>query len=311
MSVSTRSFLRVDEEVADALAEQRPVVALESTLLTHGLPADRADVVARALEDDVRLEGAVPATLAILDHRFVVGLSVDDRARLLEGSARKASLRDLAVATVQGGLWSTTVAATMVIAHQAGIRLFATGGIGGVHRHADRSFDESADLVALSRIPVAVVSAGIKVVLDIPRTMERLETLGVPVVGYRCQELPGFYYASSGVMLQAHTESPNEVAALVGAQLDGMGAGLLVVQPPPRTLDPRIVDGLIEEAVRVADREGVRGGDVTPRLLDALRVGSGGESVEVNVELVRANARLAARVAVIDRDICRMDPSST
>ena len=306
-----RPWFRFSEEVETAIAERRAVVALESTLLTHGLPADRAEDVTETLEEDVRAEGAVPATIAVLDGRFVVGLEARDRARLLGGSACKASCRDLSVAVVQGGVWSTTVAATATLAHQGGIRLFATGGIGGVHRGAERSFDESADLTTLSRVPVAVVSTGVKAVLDLPRTAERLETFGVPVVGYRCDELPALYHSRSGVLLTARADTPEDVAAMVRVQLGMLGAGLLVVQPPPRVLDPAVVEAWIERACACADREGVRGGDVTPYLLRALRADSEGQSVDVNIALVRANATLAAKVAVADRADGSLDPSST
>ena len=311
MGASIRSWLRFTEEVETALAERRAVVALESTLLTHGLPADRADEVAETLEVDVRAEGAVPATIAAMDGRFAVGLGARDRARFLEGSVQKASRRDLSAAVVRGGLWSTTVAATATIAYHAGIRLFATGGIGGVHRGAERSFDESADLTTLSRVPIAVVSAGVKAVLDLPRTMERLETLGVPVVGYRCAELPAFYHPRSGVSLTARADSPGDVAAFVRVQLDALGSGLLVVQPPPRALAPTAVERWIDGALAAADREGIHGSHVTPYLLNALRIASAGEVVDVNIALVRANAALAARVAVADRAGASLGSSST
>lgn len=294
-------LLRLSEEVQDACAEGAPLVALESTLLTHGLPSERADDVAEVLEADVRSQGAVPATIALINGDFVVGLNAADRARLLEGPTRKASVRDLAVASVRGGLWSTTVAATATIAHRVGVRLFATGGIGGVHRGAEHSYDESADLTVLSRVPVAVVSAGVKAVLDLPRTAERLETLGVPVVGYRCDELPAFYYARSGLSLTIRVESTTEIAAMVGAQLDHVGGGILVVQPPPRAIEASVIEAQIEDAVASAARQGIRGGDVTPHLLAALRVASEGDVIDVNIELVRANATLAAQIAVADR----------
>lgn len=301
MTRSGWPLLRVTEEVEDALRTGRPVVALESTLLTHGVPRDRSASVARLLEEEVRREGAVPATIAILDGRFFVGLSESDLERLLQGSARKASLRDLAVAVAQRGLWSTTVAATMSVAHRAGIRLFATGGIGGVHRGADQTYDESADLTALSRIPVTVVSSGVKAVLDLPRTAERLETLGVPVVGFQCDELPAFYHAQSGIPLQARVESPGEVARLMSVQLDELGGGLLVVQPPPLDYNADRLEALIETALVSAEREGVRGTRVTPYLLSALRAASAGEVLEINIALVRKNAALAAKVAVAER----------
>lgn len=311
MRAPSRALLRLSEEVETALAEARALVALESTLLTHGLPADRADAVAEALEGAVRAEGAVPATIAVVDGRLAVGLGAQERARLLDGPVQKASRGDLPAAIVQRGMWSTTVAATATIAYHAGIRLFATGGIGGVHRGAERSFDESADLTTLSRVPVAVVSAGVKAVLDLPRTAERLETLGVPIVGYRCDELPAFYHPRGGVRLKARADSPRDVAAFVQVQLDGLGGGLVVTQPPPRPLDPAEVERWIGRALEFAEREGIRGGDITPYLLDALRVFSAGEAVDVNIGLVRANAVLAARVAVADRVVGSIAGAST
>lgn len=301
MSPAYPRWLRIAEEVREALGERRAVVALESTLLTHGLPKDRAAQVAQLIEGEVRAAGAVPATIAGLDHCFAIGLSAADRSRLLEGPTRKASVRDLAVAVAKGGLWSTTVAATMVLAHRAGIRAFATGGLGGVHRHAEQSFDESADLTALSRTPVVVVSAGIKTVLDIPRTVERLETLGVPVVGYQCDEMPAFYHPHSGVRLAARVDTPGDVAQIMTVQLDDLGAGLLVVQPPPRAWDAVELETLIETALGFAEREGIRGSEVTPYLLSRLRAASTGKLVDLNIALVRANAALAARITVADR----------
>lgn len=303
MIADSRSLIRVTSEVADALRDLLPVVALESTLISHGLPEARRLEVARALEDAVREEGAVPATIAIMDGQFFVGL--DDRSlqRLAIDGAEKASLRDLPVAIGLGGVWATTVAATMSIAARANIRVFATGGIGGVHREAEKTFDESADLAALAKYPVTVVCAGAKAVLDLPRTIERLETLGVPVIGYRTQELPAFYHAKGGIPLVCRVETPEEVARLMDAQFDRLGgAGLLVVQPPPEEYaqDPAMVRALIEGALERARAANVRGRSITPFLLNALDQASGGDFVDTNIALVENNVRLAAKIAVAD-----------
>lgn len=299
------SVVRMSAPVAEALVERRPIVALESTLLSHGLPEARRITVARALEDTITREGAVPATIAVLDGYLHVGL--DDRAleRVALEGAEKASLRDLPVALGLGGVWATTVASTMAIAARAGIRVFATGGIGGVHRDAQSTFDESADLTALARYPVVVVCAGAKAVLDLQKTMERLETLGVPVLGYRTAELPAFYHARSGIPLVCRVESTEEIARVMVAQLDRLaGAGMLVVQPPPPDFaqDPEVVRALIQGALERARAAGIHGRSVTPFLLTALDQASGGDFVDTNVALVEENARLAARIAVADAE---------
>lgn len=303
MTGSSEPLLAFTEEVEDAIAERRPIVALESTLLAHGLPEDRRAEVAHRLEAAVRAEGAVPATIALVDGRARIGLEAELLFRVIAGGAEKASLRDLSIALAQKGVWATTVASTMAIAARAGIRLFATGGIGGVHRGAELTFDESADLTALARYPVAVVSAGAKSVLDLPRTLERLETLGVPVIGFGTNELPAFYHAKSGLPLRARVDDPRDAAALMDAQLDRLGmGGLLFVQPPPEEAaqDPAAVERLIDAALAEAGTLGVRGPGVTPFLLARLDQISAGDVVRTNVALVEANARLAARLSAAD-----------
>ncbi len=295
------SLLETTREVADAIADGRPVVALESTILAHGLPEARRLDTARALEDAVRSEGAVPATIAIIDRSMHVGLDEAALARVIAGDATKASLRDLAVAVATGGVWATTVASTMAVAARAGVRVFATGGIGGVHRDAAESFDESADLTALAELPVAVICAGAKSVLDLPRTMERLETLGVPVLGYGCDELPAFYHAHGRVPLRHRFDDPATIAAVLRARFDTLDeGGVLVVQPPPadRAQDPAIIGQRIEAALRDANAEGIRGAAVTPYLLAKLDEATGGDVVDTNVALVLENARLASKIAV-------------
>lgn len=292
--------LKLLPEVAVALQEGRPVVALESTLLAHGLPQARRAEVAALLEDEVRAGGAVPATIAVIDKQLCVGLEPAQRARIIGGGVMKASVRDLPRALTLGGVWATTVAATMAIAAKAGIRLFATGGIGGVHRGAEKSYDESADLVALARYPVAVVSAGAKAVLDLPRTLERLETLGVPVVGVHTDELPAFYSRHSGVPLPDGPLQPDQVARLLHARFSLLGdGGVLVVQPPPAAAaaDGEPVHQMIEEALAEAKDKKIRGRAVTPFLLGWLAERSAGSLVETNIALVQSNAQLAAQVA--------------
>jgi pseudouridine-5'-phosphate glycosidase len=308
MAMIATPFLRIDPEVAEAIHHHRAVVALESTLLSHGLPEGRRLEVARMLEDAVRHEGAVPATIAIVDSKMCIGLDDEMLARVAFDGAEKASLRDLGVAIGLGGVWATTVAATMSIASRAGIRVFATGGIGGVHRGVEASYDESADLVALARFPVLVVCAGAKAVLDLPRTIERLETIGVPVVGFRTAELPAFYHGRSGIPLVCRIESPDEAARIMQAQFDRLHeGGVLVVQPPPDAFaqDPEVTKALIQAALERARVAGIRGRNVTPFLLAALDQASGGDIVDTNIALVEANARLAAQIALADEALTR------
>lgn len=300
--------LAFSDEVAEGIAAGRPVVALESTLLAHGLPASRRAEVALQLEGICRAEGAVPATVAVLDGRMRVGLDDQALGRVIDGKAKKASLRDLAVAVGLGGTWATTVASTVDVAARAGIRWFATGGLGGVHRGAAESYDESADLLALARSPVATVCAGAKSVLDLPKTFERLETLGVPVLGYRTDQIPAFYHAQAGLRVSARVDSPEEVARVAVARFDRLGqAGLVVCRPPPaeHALDPATVDEHVAGALALAAERGIEGAALTPFLLAELDRRTGGSSVETNVALVAANARLAARCAVADARVRR------
>lgn len=299
-------MLRVAEEVAAAVEEGRPVVALESTLISHGLPYPYNLEVAAALEAEVRALGAVPATIGVVRGVPTVGLSRDDLERFAgpEAGVRKLSRRDIAAAMAAGADGATTVAATMAIAGAAGVPIFATGGIGGVHRGAAQSWDISADLTELARTPVLVVCAGAKAILDLPATLEQLETLGVPVVGLGVDELPAFYSRSSGLPVPARADSAAEVAAIWRAQRRGAAyaapGGLLLCVPPPDSvaLPVDVIEAHIARALARAEGANVRGPAVTPFLLAAMAEETAGESIETNVALLRNNARVAAEVAV-------------
>ena len=299
--VSSSSRLRPSTEVADAVAAGRPVVALESTLLAHGLPAPQNRAAADELESAVRARGAVPATVAVLDGVPRVGLSGAELDRVCAGGLAKLSVRDLGPAVGLGRDGATTVAATAALAHAAGVQLFATGGLGGVHRGARETWDVSADLAALAATPVLVVCSGVKSILDVPATLEVLETESVPVLGYRTDTFPGFYRRDSGHPVPWRVESPAEAAAVWRAHRAlGGGAGAVLAQPVPEAdeLDAALHDRLLAEGLAMLDERGVTGKDVTPALLEHFHAGSGGASLRTNLALVRANAELAARVAV-------------
>jgi pseudouridylate synthase len=290
--------------IAAAVRDGAPVVALESTLIAHGLPWPDNLETARAAEAAVRAAGAVPATIAILSGKPTVGLADGELTIFAQATGvLKASRRDLAAAISGGRTAATTVAATMALADRAGIRVFATGGIGGAHRVAETdaptSFDISADLVELSRTPVAVVCAGAKSILDIPRTLEILETFGVPVVGYRCNTFPGFYLHSTGEPVSASVETPAEAARLFAAHWALGGAGVLLVQAVLEkvALSAEEFDAALAKAERQATASGIKGPALTPFLLARLAEHTGGRSLRANRELIVANARLAAEVA--------------
>ncbi len=295
------SYLLLQPEVAEALAAGGPVVALESTAIAHGLPRPRNLATARRLEALVRAEGAVPATVAVLDGRIRVGLGAEELGTLAASEdVIKASRRDLAPLVASGRPGATTVAATLAVAHLAGIRVFATGGIGGVHRGGEASLDISADLGALADYPVALVSAGFKLILDIEKTLEVLETKSVPVIGYGCDKLPAFYCRDSGLPLDVGVDGPAEAATVMRAHWGlGLTGGLLFANPIPEAaaLPRNQVEGWIEAALDEAEREGIVGKAVTPFLLDVLQQASGGRTLEANVELLENNARVAARIA--------------
>jgi pseudouridine-5'-phosphate glycosidase len=289
-------------EVAEALAGGRPVVALESAIVTHGLPRPRNLEVARQVEEAVRNGGAVPATIAVVAGEVRVGLDPGGLATLAEHEeAVKCGVRDLAPASARGLYGGTTVAATAHLAGAAGIRVFATGGLGGVHRGARESWDESADLETLARVGIVVVCAGVKSILDVGATLERLETLNVTVIGFRTDRFPGFYLSDSGHPAPWRVESAAEVAAVVRAQ-DGLGTGgsaVVVANPLPlgEQLDPELHDRVLADGVAAAEAAGISGKDVTPFLLDHLARETDGASLEANVRLVVRNARLAAEIA--------------
>jgi pseudouridine-5'-phosphate glycosidase len=298
-------MINVAPEVAEALQAGEAVVALESTIVSHGLPRPQNAEIARQIESAVREGGAVPATIAMVDGVVRVGL--DDAA--LEAIATrddvvKCSSRDLPIAAARGATGATTVAATAHLAAQAGIGLFATGGLGGVHREASDTWDESADLVALARTRICVVCAGVKSILDIPATLERLETLGIGVAGYRTERFPAFYLTDSGHTLPWRLDTPEEIAAVLEQrEALGLAGGALVIAnplPEDRQLDPELHERVLSESLAAAAAEGVRGRDVTPFLLARFHEGTGGESLRANVELVLANAKLAGEIAAAE-----------
>jgi pseudouridine-5'-phosphate glycosidase len=290
----------VSAEVSAALRDGAPVVALESTLLAHGLPAPRNRAVAAELEAQVRAVGAVPATVAVLDGAPRVGLTDAELDRVCGGGLVKLSVRDLGAAVGLGRDGATTVAATAVLAAAAGVHVFATGGLGGVHREAGTSWDVSADLATLARTPVLTVCSGVKSILDVGATLELLETSSVPVLGYRTDAFPGFYRRDSGFPVPWRVDDVGEVGAVWRAHRElGGGAGLVLAQPVPAAdeMPADLHDRLLAEGLALVAERGVVGKDVTPTLLEHFHTASGGASLTANVALVRANAQLAADVA--------------
>ncbi|MFI9642290.1 pseudouridine-5'-phosphate glycosidase [Micromonospora sp. NPDC051925] len=299
----TTFHIRPGTEVADALRDGRPVVALESTIVSHGLPRPDNLRVAREIEQTVRDAGAVPATVGMVGGELVVGLDDAQLTRLATvDPVAKLSVRDLAVAAATGADGATTVAATSAVAAAVGIGVFATGGLGGVHREAAQTFDESADLITLARTPIAVVCAGVKSILDVGATLERLETLGVGVVGYRTRRFPGFYLTDAGFDLDWSVDSPEQVADVLAArQQHGVhGGGLIVANPLPvdEQLDPALHDRTLTEGLARLGRDGVTGKAVTPFLLAHFHSATEGASLAVNIRIILRNADLAARIAV-------------
>ncbi|WP_159326692.1 pseudouridine-5'-phosphate glycosidase [Streptomyces tendae] len=295
-------MLVVSEEVREAMDARRPVVALESTIIAHGLPRPRNLLVARELEEAVRREGAIPATIAVLDGRPHVGLDKEQLERVAnEDGIRKLGHRDLPLAVASGASGATTVSATALLAALAGVRVFATGGLGGVHREWTVTQDESADLGLLARTRITVVCAGVKSILDVPATLQRLETLGVAVAGFGTDRFPGFYLSDSGHPVDWRLDAPEQVAAVMRAQdaLDGPRSALVVANPVPEEeqLDPVLHARVLAEALQACETEGVTGQAVTPFLLERLVRLTDGASLNANLAAVRGNVRLAARIA--------------
>ncbi len=296
------NYLDISPEVSAALAAGKPVVALESTIISHGMPYPKNVETALRVEQTIRDAGAVPATIAIIGGRLKAGLSRDEIEYLGKTGrgVAKVSRRDLPVIVARGADGATTVATTMIIAHMAGISVFATGGIGGVHRGAETTMDISADLEELAQTPVMVVCAGAKAILDLKLTLEVLETKGVPVIGFGTDELPAFYTRESGLGVDARADSPEELAAIFAAQREmGLKGGMLVTNPIPAeySMDKAVIDAAIDQALAEADAQGIHGKETTPFLLARVAEITGGDSLESNIRLVLNNARVASLTA--------------
>ncbi|MCI8842715.1 MAG: pseudouridine-5'-phosphate glycosidase [Oscillospiraceae bacterium] len=300
--MNVNRYLDIAPEVAGALAAGKPVVALESTIISHGMPYPQNVETALKVEAIVRESGAVPATIAVIKGRLKAGLSAEEIEYLgKEGTkVNKASRRDLAVLIAKGADGATTVTTTMIIAAMAGIRVFATGGVGGVHRGAETTMDVSADLEELAHTPVMVICAGAKSILDLGLTLEYLETHGVPVIGYGTKELPAFYTRKSGFQVDYRLDTPEELAKAFSVQLElGFPGGMLVTNPIPEeySMDPDVINKAIDEAVAEAKAKGIHGKETTPFLLAKIKDITGGDSLDSNIQLVFNNARLAAKTA--------------
>ena len=300
--MNLNKYLDIAPEVAEALKAGRPVVALESTIISHGMPYPQNVETALKVEEIIRQNGAVPATIAILGGRLKAGLSPAEIEYLGKQGQKvtKASRRDLSVLVAQGADGATTVATTMMIAHMAGIKLFATGGIGGVHRGAETTMDISADLEELGQTDVMVVCAGAKAILDLKLTLEYLETKGVPVLGYQTQELPAFYTRTSGLKVDYQVDSPEMLAKILKTQHDlGLHGGILVTNPIPEqySMDADAINAVIDQAIAEAQEKGIHGKETTPFLLAKVKEITGGDSLEANIQLVFNNAKLAAQTA--------------
>lgn len=299
--MSLNKYLKISEEVQTALKENKPIVALESTIISHGMPYPQNYDTAKQVEDTVRENGAVPATIAILNGSIKIGLTEND---LMELSTRKdilkASRRDIPVIVSEKLNAATTVSATMICASLAGLKIFATGGIGGVHRNGNESFDISADLTELAQTNIAVVSAGVKSILDIGLTLEYLETLGVPVIGYNSDEFPAFYTRESGHKVNYNLHTSEKIGIMIKTKWElGLNGGVIVANPIPHefSMDKNKIDNAIEEALKNADKKGIKGKDVTPFLLGEIKSITGGTSLDSNIKLVLNNAQLAAQIA--------------
>jgi len=293
--------IKLSAEVSAAIKAGKPIVALESTIISHGLPRPSNLEVALECERIVRDAGAVPATIALLDGKILVGLERSELDAIANrDDISKASIRDLAIIIAQGKSAATTVAATAHIAGMAGIHVFATGGLGGVHRGANESFDESADLTALANVDMTMICAGVKSILDVPATLERLETLAISLVGYKTTAFPGFYLTDSGYTLEHRVDSPTEIAAIIKArkEVGTLNKALVVANPVVKEMDKARHDEILKSGLEKADKQGVIGKDVTPFLLEHFHTTSKGESLAINTEIIKANCLLGAQIAV-------------
>jgi pseudouridine-5'-phosphate glycosidase len=295
------SAIKLSTEVANALKAGKPIVALESTIISHGLPRPSNLEVALECERIVRDAGAVPATIALLDGKILVGLERSELEAIANrDDISKASIRDLAIIVAQGKSAATTVAATAHIAALAGIHVFATGGLGGVHRGANESFDESADLTALANVDMTMICAGVKSILDVPATLERLETLAITLVGYKTNAFPGFYLTDSGFTVEHRVDSPAEIAAIIKARKDvgTLNKALVVANPVKKEMEKSRHDAILKSGLEKAERDGIAGKAVTPFLLEHFHTTSEGESLAINTEIIKANCLLGAQIAV-------------
>lgn len=295
--------IKVSQEVKEALEQGKPVVALESTIISHGMPYPKNVETALLVEQTIRDNGAIPATVAIIDGVCTIGCNKEEIEHLGKAglSVTKTSRRDIPVVVSKGLDGATTVASTMILAAMAGIKVFATGGIGGVHRGAEKTMDISADLEELARTPVNVVCAGAKSILDLGLTLEYLETKGVAIIGYGTDELPAFFTRKSGYKVSCRMDTPEEIAdAIYEKDSLGLGGGMLICNPIPEqySMDADYIESVIKEAVKEADEKGVKGKDITPFLLDKIQKITGGESLESNIKLVLNNAKLASKIAI-------------
>jgi pseudouridine-5'-phosphate glycosidase len=295
------NYLNITEEVKTALAENKPVVALESTIISHGMPYPQNFETAMEVENVVRNNNAIPATIAIIRGIIKVGLTNADIEFLSsEKDILKASRRDIPVIISQKLSAATTVSATIICANIASLKIFATGGIGGVHRNAQQTFDISADLTELAQTPIVVVSAGIKSILDIGLTLEYLETLGVPVIGYKAEEFPAFYTRESGYKVNYRLDTPEEIAdVFITKQKLGLNGGIIIANPIPEeySIDKKLIDEAIKKALKSAEKKGIKGKDVTPFLLSEIKNITKGASLDANIKLVLNNAKLAAEIS--------------
>jgi pseudouridine-5'-phosphate glycosidase len=296
------NFIDMSKEVKEAMEEGKPVVALESTIISHGMPYPENIETAKTLENIIREHGAIPATIAIINGRIKIGLSKEELEFM--GTSKeilKASRRDLPAVLAKGFSAATTVSATMICANLAGIKVFVTGGIGGVHRGAEQTFDISADLQELANTDVAVVCAGAKAILDLPRTLEYLETFGVPVVGFKTWEFPAFYTRESGLKVDYKVDDEIEAAKIIKTKWDlGLKGGILIANPIPEeyALDKAYIDKAIEDALYEAEKRNIKGKEITPFLLDKIKDLTQGKSLKANIELVKNNAHVGAKIAI-------------